>query len=366
MLNPSIGRSTRQSVSLLNSSAQQAPKVVAVGEPEKRSGAGLLERPRLVTRGHLIQEDVISPSLLSKSGCVDWYAFTLPCEGKIKPSQVALEVSEWLPPFTGFRERGIMGYTQGLMLPGEGMVLWNDDRPDMGVHVELPSKCLKLVEVEAVQLAGWVHLRGGQCTRIDIALDTDGVSMAQVVNAQDSGDLVARSKKRLLMYNYEDGSQTLYVGSTKSRRLVRFYDKALEQQSKTGEQHPGVWTRCEVQFRREQAQMVSEYIGLGAGLRDVIFSCVDFRDSTQDENLSRCDRLEWWQAWVGEAERLSFATGSVVGDVVAEAYTWVQKYVAPTLAFLSKALGSASLDALVEAANGRIPEYRLRVLAAMT
>jgi DNA relaxase NicK len=140
----------------------------------------------------------------------------------------------------------MMGYTDGARLPGQGLLLWNDDRPEMGIHVELPSKCIKLLNVDAVQLCGWVALREGKATRVDVAIDTDSVHMATIVQAQESGDLVSRAQDRRLIYNYRDGSQTLYVGSPKSRRLVRFYDKALEQESKTGEVYDGVWTRCEV------------------------------------------------------------------------------------------------------------------------
>jgi hypothetical protein len=362
----SINTDARQSVRSLVAAPSDFSGGVARRGTAKKSHSASDRWPRPVTRGHLLQDaDVEVSPALAKHGVIDWYAFTLPCDKGIRPSELAADVAGWLPAFIGQMERGMMGYTNGVILPGEGRILWNDDRPDMGVHVELPSKCLKLLEVDAVQLCGWVHLREGQATRVDIALDTDQVHMSQVVEAQNGKCLVSRAQDRRLIYNYRDGSQTLYVGSSQSRRLVRFYDKALEQQSKTGQEHNGIWTRCEVQFRREQANMVSEYIGLGAGLTDVINSCVDFRATWQDSNISRCDRLSWWDEWLGKAEKVSFAVGNVVADVIGQAYMWVQKQVAPTLAFLDRALGVAALDALIDSAKGRIPEYRLRVIAAM-
>lgn len=336
------------------------------GSP-KGATAGRNRWPRPVTRGHLLQDEGESSSAvphLAKNGVIDWYAFTIPCDKDIAPSQLADNIAGWLPPATGVLERGMMGYTHGLILPGEGRLLWNDDRPDMGVHVEMPSKCLKMAEVEAAALCGWVHLRQGQATRVDIAIDTDQVTMDEIVQAQEAHCLVSRAQDRRLIYNYRDGSQTLYVGSPQSRRLVRFYDKALEQAAK-GQGVEGVWTRCEVQFRRDQANQVSEFIGLGSGLTDIINSCVDFRATWQDSNITRCDRLTWWDSWVGQAERISFAAGSIVSDVIGQAYTWVEKQVAPTLAFLDRALGVAALDALIDAARNRIPEYRLRVLSQM-
>lgn len=361
---------TRQSVQRLADLAKLGHRPTDQRAVGRGSPSGSTEArgrwPRPVTRGHLLQnsDGEVFPSLAT-SGVIDWYAFTIPCDKDISPSQLADNIAGWLPPATGRLERGMMGYTDGLMLPGEGRILWNDARPDMGVHVEMPSKCLKLLEVEAHQLCGWVHLREGQCTRIDIAIDTDQVHMSQIVEAQESGNLVSRAQERRLIHNYRDGSKTLYVGSAQSRRLVRFYDKALEQEAKTGEVHPGIWTRCEVQFRREQANMVSEFVGLESGLTDIINSCVDFRATGQDSNISRCDRLSWWEEWIGQAEKISFAVGSVVADAIAQAYGWIDKQVSPTLAFLQRALGGAALDALIEAARNRIPEYRLRVLAAM-
>lgn len=364
MIEHSTGTHTRQS--RINPCTVASPSMGANGG-SRRGDRERQRWPRPVTRGHLLQDDgEVSSASLSHNGVVDWYAFTLPCPEGVKPSVVAGDVEGWVPPASGRLERGMMGYTDGVILPGEGRVLWNDARPDMGVHVELPSKCLRLVEVDAIDLCGWVHLRGGQATRVDVAIDTDQVPMSEVIAAQNGNCLVSRAQDRQLIYNYRDGSQTLYVGAPSSRRRVRFYDKALEQEAKTGEVYPGIWTRCEVQFRREQANMVSEYIGLGSGLTDIVNSCVDFRATWQDSNISRCDRLSWWDEWLGKADKVSFAVGSLVADVVGQAYTWVQKQVAPTLAFLKKALGGSSVDALVDAASGRIPEYRLRVLSAMS
>jgi hypothetical protein len=313
--------------------------------------------PRPVTRGYLLQDDGARDRAI---GVVDWYAYTIPA-GDTLPSLVAAEMLEWLPPVTSTLERGMMGYTHGVVLPGEGRVLWNDERRDMGVHVELPSLALRLLQVDAAQLCGWVALRRGKATRVDVAMDTDAVPMAAVVASQERGDLISRAQHRQLIYNYRDGSQTLYVGAPSSDRRVRFYDKALEQASK-GVEVNGIWTRCEVQFRHSQADVVSQFIGLGVGLVDVVSSCIDFRDSSADVNVSRCPRLPWWDVWVGKAERVSFAVGSVVADVVARAYNWVQSQVAPTLAFLREALGVGAVDALMDVAVDRIPKYRLQVL----
>lgn len=360
--------------SLLDNTSSQPTPLLAGGDfagashrgPAKSLPVGGgVERPRPVTRGHLLQvggsvsgEGEVSSVSLSTNGVVDWYAFTIPCPNKSKPSELVANVASWLPAATGPLERGMLGYTHGLILPGEGRILWNDDRADMGVHVELPSKCLRMVEVDAIQLCGWVHLQGGQCTRIDIALDTDQVTMDQVMQCHVAGDVVVRSSKWQRVES-DGGGQTLYLGGAKSRRRVRVYNKAAEQGVE------GVWTRFEVQFRRDQANTVSEFVGLESGLTDIINSCVDFRDSKEDSNLTRCSRWAWWDLVIGQAEKISFAAGSIVADVIGQAYTWIDKQVSPTLAFLHRALGAGAVEAMVKAAASRIPEYRLRVLVSM-
>lgn len=361
-----LEQSNKLSVAAADDSPTISGGVARRGQPEIVGGSGCDQWPRTVTRGHLWQEggEVVS-SPLAASGIVDWLAFTIPCPQDTELKAVVDRVQSWLPPFTAPLERGMMGYSEGVILPGEGRLLWNNDRPDMGVHVEMPSKCLKLLDADVIEFCGRIKLAGGKATRVDVALDTDKVHMSQVVQAQEAGNLVSRAQDRRLIYNYRDGSQTLYVGSPSSRRLVRFYDKALEQQTKTGVEFSGVWTRCEVQFRREQADLVCEYIGLGVSLVDVVNSTVDFRDSSVGSQINRCPQLEWWVTWVGQAEKVSFAMGRVITDVIEQAYQWVEKQVAPTLAFLDRALGRYMVDEMVEKALGKIPQYRLDILTAL-
>lgn len=299
---------------------QDQPRAAAavVGRRQPHTpGAG--DAPGEVTRGHKLQVGV---------GLIDWLAFTLhPKEG-----EALKQLADWLlakfPQGAIPLDRGNMGYTHGYRLPAGGLLLYNPQRRDMGVHCECPSGLLALLDISPRDMIISVMVEGGVFTRLDVAIDTDQVTIDQVDRAVRSGELVSRSQVRRFMGDYSGSGYTVYVGAGSSQRLVRFYDKAAEQNV------DGVWTRCEVQFRSTQAQTAATYIATGEDLRSLILSAVDFRDVSTDGNISRRDRLSWWEDWIGSVGRLSFAVRQTVEDAVIRAYEWVRKQVAPTLAFL--------------------------------
>src|SRR4029453_1584469 len=116
------------------------------------------------------------------------------------------------------------------------------------------------------------------------------------------GDLVSRSVERTYQGSFVNDGYTVYIGARSSDRFVRIYNKAVEQKLKDG----SVWTRCEVEFKKHQSQLAASYILQGCDLRSLIFSAIDFRDRQADKNTSRCPQLDWWAAWVGAVERVSF------------------------------------------------------------
>lgn len=303
-----------------------------------------------------------SQSLFDDCAKIDWFAFTLPSLDCERVSSLAEWVLKRLPDGAQRLEYGRFGYDQAYQVPGGGLVLYHPNRPEMGVHVELNADTLAFMDNNPVALVAWVLMEKGKVTRLDIAIDSDSVSMNEVVKAQESGNLVSRAQNRRLVSNYQDGSKTLYVGSPQARRMVRFYDKAKEQKV----DRPGqIWTRCEVQFRHEQAQAASVHIVEGCDLRDLVFSSVDFRNSSQDENISRCDRLGWWSDWVGSVNRLSFALGNKLAETVEKVYEWVRKQVAPSLAFMDKFFGHDPkwLFDLLDANQYRISPTRQALLS---
>jgi phage replication initiation protein len=246
----------------------------------------------------------------------------------------------------------------------------------MGVHVELPSKALG-VYLASVDDSTVYHLlvdaMDAKATfkRVDICSDNYGLHIDSVVAAMQDGYIVTRSWSITLMEKYvrrdsgrlvEKDGTTKYNGSHTTDRRVRFYDKAKEQGVE------GVWTRAEVQLRDDLAhQTIIALLVDDTDLESVISSAVDFR-LHDDTNTTRRLRLAWWEVWIGQFKRFHYKVSARV-RLVGDAMEWVERQVAPTLAYLLRALSPDGfeqwLSVRVRQSEDKIPTYRLAHLAAM-
>lgn len=305
-----------------------------VAPPASNTGA-------LVTTG-----SVGGLSIEGSAALVDWYEFTLPCVDR-QPSVLAASVAA---DFGGLSlsDRGWFGYSSSGYILGTGRIGWDDGRVDMGVHVSLPSAALGVYAAmggRVYDLYAFVVCLEGHVTRLDIALDSrgdvgDAVELGMVIAAFRAGMLVTRALDVRVMEGYGkcDGQwglsgRTLYVGAPSSDSRVRFYDKRAEQLVKgVGPASlPAVWTRCEIQLRRERADMVCRVLfERDVQPAAVIRGLVDFRDPGTDGNVTRREGLDWWVAWVAvKAVRLPLVGRSVE---IERMRAWIVRQVALSLA----------------------------------
>lgn len=292
---------------------------------------------------------------------VDWLAFT------IKSDWLDVTVGDLQKRFYGSTPSAKGGnyYSHSCFILGTGRIYWSPQRVEMGVHVVLPSSALtalaSLEHFTPHQFIAEFLAYGAVFTRIDVAMDSQDVHMDAVIQSWEIGQVISRStlKHQQIIRNGE-GAQSLYVGSRHSERMVRFYDKALEQ----GLQDGSIWTRCEVEFKSDSAQLCAGYIACNKCLREIILSTVDFRIE-DDCNKTRRTRCDWWESWIKVSEsNISFAIAKV-DATIAKTYAWLQRAVAPSMAFISFALGNTFwLNSMAEAATGRISSYKLAVLQA--
>lgn len=303
-----------------------------------------------------------SSTTLAVGPFVDWLSFTFKDEN---PDYVRAWLFERFHGAT-LRDRGGMGYTHSASILGSGLIFWHPDNKGMGVHVVLPSSALavlaSLEHFTPRQFITEFSQRGATFTRIDIATDTDSVTMDDVLSAYRSGCCVSRSTSRQYIEDLDGGGKTVYIGAAGARRRVRFYDKAAEQ-AKKGAEAPsvtGVWTRCEVEFKAEYAEICAQFIMAEADLRELVASAVDWRDPSDDSNVTRRERCGWWDNWIlALSGSVSFSIRTVQ-KTIEDAYQWVVKSVAPTLAFLSWAFGSTDWLKDVALSNvERIPGHRV-------
>lgn len=281
------------------------------------------------------------------SATIDWLAFRYVVPEGESPEWVAHEVAKSfgsfeLLPFARF------GYTGGVQVLGTGVVYWSNERPDMGVYVSLPSSALALLNTPPRQFVGDVLAAGGTFSRIDVALDTDKVTVYQCRDMFDSGELVTPVQAGRWVEGVGGAAgATLYLGgstgkrsarpSSSVRRLVRIYDKRAEQGLPADSP---VWTRIEVQLMRSYAVEASYYIASGEPLERLIVSAVDFRERKGgDSNPGRWPRQAWWVELVSHLRKLRFGGPERVIASIKESLEWVAKQVAPTLAKLRLAFG---------------------------
>ena len=320
---------------------------------------------------------------------VDWFSFTLhvrpdltEAEKKRLPDDRIIRLSEAksislsdsilslklsLAKYFGggvLRPCGGMRYKSSMSILGTGLILWHEDRPEMGVHVSLPSTALarhaQIVGGSVYDLLRDMHDRGAVPARFDLALDSDAVSMSDVIDSFESGLLVTKAQKHNIIQDYQGnrpvGGKTLYIGRRQGRRMVRFYDKAAK------EGVAGVWTRCEVEFKHEHAITAVKHILAGSDPRELVLASVDFRldpDNNQTDRRTRCD---WWQDWVGVTSRVTFPIAKEAATV-ADAMAWIVGQVTPTLSFLSMYMGNTYwLDNLIADATKRVPDWKWDLL----
>lgn len=299
----------------------------------------------------------------STPAVVDWMSFTVPVDEDTTTEATAADYARRLGDCSQVLDRGALGYTHGWRLPGAGVVLHNPARPDMGVHVSLPSEALQFIPYEPRDLIAMVLTEGGRFTRVDVAVDTHEVHISTVDEAIQRGDLVSRATNQEKIQSYKGDGFTIYIGSRTSDRFTRIYNKQAEQGLPAEDD---IWTRAEVEFKGGQAQTAACHILQGVDLRSLVFSAIDFRDRAADSNTSRCPRLDWWEQWIGAVDRVSFAIVQTITDSVERAYEWVRKQCAPTLAFLDNFFGKDPtwLYSMCDANEHRISGERRLLLDA--
>jgi len=322
--------------------------------------------PRQVTRG-LIFQFLINKSIgetMDKLIKIDYLAFSVALYKKEKYLEFLGAECIWL-------DKGFRGYKEAGMLSKGGMFAMSIGRPDC--HFDLPGKAFSSY-VESFDrsklLFDMIKADKGNISRVDISLDIKNyISFDKVLREVKAGKMVSKSKKVRIVQGFEnvkDGlvgnGGTIYVGSGKSDRMVRIYDKGAEQGVE------GDWVRFEMQLRNESAMlsldevMVSPAVFVEKSL-GLLLSMVDFR-KRDNENISRRSRLKWYEKLMSGIDKvkLIFEKNLMTVERVVE---WVEKQVAPSLALMVEHYGecfSGLLDYVIIKGKERLREKHFIML----
>lgn len=199
-------------------------------------------------------------------------------------------------------------------------------------------------------------LYGGECTRIDVAVD-DGLKMTDMSalhEAQRNRNYTGvRSHRRVSSGGLQEADGvTYYFGSSSSDMQLRVYDKAIESKGKVDV------IRWELQFRRAKAHEMcnvwlateaSEGSDVGSALSGAVAGAVDFIDrSKRHKDLTRCHRLPWWsklRSYFSKAYRLKPKPKEVLME---KKIGWLCKAVMPSLAVVQAYMGDCRFWQFIE------------------
>lgn len=156
------------------------------------------------------------------------------------------------------------GYDCGLQNPYGHQVMWCTYRDDMGVNIQFPGRsCAELhsAGVDVLQIVQELSEEQFKFTRLDLAIDLKGVyiDIVALLDCEHSGS--ANNDPELYVKGRKArGGATLYVGSRKSEKHLRIYDKAKERKLKNV-----LWTRLEIELKgRTSTKVAKKLVGMTA------------------------------------------------------------------------------------------------------
>ena len=239
---------------------------------------------------------------------------------------------------------GINGYRESFIGPGSARVLFNHPT-NRDVHLVLPGKACGMVAEDAMRsLLRYVMVHGGHASRIDVKADDYEKNITPDFVRQQliSGDAVTHAKKSRHLLETEIGpggletGSTVYIGSPRSRQLIRIYDKGLE----SGGEIDAI--RWELQTRKAAAVSMLQQLAYGSWpsvIASRIVAFVDFRDSSKAVNTSDKTRdrprSAWFALLVGTVEK-GLVYLPQLAKTVSDVIDWIDRQVGTSLAVVMK------------------------------
>lgn len=231
------------------------------------------------------------------------------------------------------------------------------------VHVVMAGEACRQLEGMA-DFPGWRDwfslLLAQDCrvTRFDLCCDDRRglLSLETIKQAVFDGHLASTYSRSKGLWERDirqgrDLGETVYLGSRQGDSIIRFYDRGR----KIGAES---FVRCEVELHDLQAQNALRMIvgGQPVGIlyAGIVGKKADFKQPGRDTNRSRWARVDWWQSFLGHAEKLALGVGAKVCSVKSK-LEWLARAVAPTLAVMEELMPDAYwLDGLIGQARERL------------
>lgn len=213
-------------------------------------------------------------------------------------------------------------------------------------------------------------------TRVDVALDDytkslDPMLMLEAVKHRNYAGFQSFDP-RFPLKNGEYAGFTLYFGSRESDKLTRYYDKDVESKGLIKAY------RLETEFRRGCAdsmvglmlQVPNDAAMQSQLLSGAVLGSIDFLDRQRpnggiEENLSRCQRLDWWQEFIDRIGSRIKLTSPPRKRALQRSLDWIDRQVSPTIALLKELFGAGFytyLDQKIEQGKDRLTAFQRKMI----
>ena len=261
---------------------------------------------------------------------------------------------------------------RGVDLAGHGVLAWRGSQ----VLVHFPALALQYIrhrlDISDIENCRWFLNRGFKSTRIDIVVDSADKRFSPLIGLKyrENGNTRSEASRWKPIYGDEDEGKiktgvgmTLRIGSPKSERWMRIYDKKTELMKHSGEiplDHEGNeldhLTRLEMQNRRKVAHEVALAVAVCEYpiIPKIIGGYVSFLSNRDNRQRRRKRIAKWWADIIGEEK--FFIQGLHTVSTPDRALKWIKTQVVPTL----KAIKVYLPDEYKSLKSDLVDDYELR------
>lgn len=199
-------------------------------------------------------------------------------------------------------KRGARGY-QALYMGPEQVRLYGYPYDGKHCHLEIPGQVLELYGTEhAIKYLKSLFEQNfsSRCTRIDIAFDQVPFTPKYCYEAWKRGYVITKCHKDSWDWHENKEGNTLYIGSRKSERFIRIYDRRG-------------FTRLEMVFKDRWAENLAHVITeikSNEWIRQCIGYLMDYV-SFEDE---KSNLLIGWREFIGNSEKINISINKEVNE----------------------------------------------------
>lgn len=228
-----------------------------------------------------MQPEIRTPNLAH----VDWLAFTYSIKKTPHFTQLRIDLEKffgvgsqaWIPNKSGW-----FGYKHRIDLGNLGLLAYGGQQQKDTIHIELNAHACAGVPDWHVA-AQWLCTQEARITRLDVAHDDllgKSLNIPRALEWYKSGEFTTSGRPPAVKYldDFGTGSgRTLYIGSRKSGKLLRCYEKGKQLGNA---QSP--WVRVEVEWRAQDRQIPLEAILRPSPYLAGAYPCLSYLDAVQD------------------------------------------------------------------------------------